>query len=376
MIHLNNAGAALPPAIVTETMLRYLETEAREGGYETADRYKAEIADFYQATAELLHTHARNIAFAGSATDAYMRALCAIPFSAGSIILTSNHDYVSNQIAFLALKRRFGVEIMRCPDKPTGGFDPDIMLELIGRLRPLVVAVTHVPTYSGLVQPVERLGNACREVGAWYLVDACQSAGQIDLDVSVIGCDFLTATMRKYLRGPRGAGFLFASDRVFEAGLEMPVADMFGASWTSPDTYEMRPDAGRFEFWEKSPALLLGSGAALRYALQTGLPWIEYRVSELAASLRTQLRNIPGVQVLDRGDRLCGIVTAHAAHWEMNQVLHYLKENGVNARASTRAVAQIDFPEKHVEWALRLSPHYYNTEAELARVVELLSQLA
>ena len=265
---------------------------------------------------------------------------------------------------------------MRCPDKPTGGFDPDIMLELIGRLRPLVVAVTHVPTYSGLVQPVERLGNACREVGAWYLVDACQSAGQIDLDVSVIGCDFLTATMRKYLRGPRGAGFLFASDRVFEAGLEMPVADMFGASWTSPDTYEMRPDAGRFEFWEKSPALLLGSGAALRYALQTGLPWIEYRVSELAASLRTQLRNIPGVQVLDRGDRLCGIVTAHAAHWEMNQVLHYLKENGVNARASTRAVAQIDFPEKHVEWALRLSPHYYNTEAELARVVELLSQLA
>lgn len=372
MIHLNNAGAALPPAIVTETMLRYLQAEAQMGGYETADQHQSAAADFYAATATLLHTQPRNIAFAGSATDAYARTLCAIPFKSGDIILTSNHDYVSNQIAFMAIRKRYGVEIHRCPDCPAGGFDPEIMLERIRTLRPLVVAVTHVPTNSGLVQPVERLGTACRENGAWYLVDACQSAGQIDLDVSKIGCDFLTATMRKYLRGPRGAGFLFASDRVLEAGLEMPVADMFGANWTGPDAYEMRPDAGRFEFWEKSYALLLGSAAAVRYALQMGMPWIESRVTELAARLRSELSDIPGVQVLDRGERRCGIVTAHAPQWQMQALLQYLKENGVNARASTLAVAQIDFREKQVEWALRLSPHYYNTEAELTRVVELL----
>jgi selenocysteine lyase/cysteine desulfurase len=372
MIHLNNAGAALPPAIVTETMLRYLQTEAQMGGYETADQHQSAAADFYAATATLLHTQPLNIAFTGSATDAYARALCAIPFKSGDIILTTNHDYVSNQIAFMAIRKRYGVEIHRCPDCPAGGFDPEIMLERIRTLRPLVVAVTHVPTNSGLVQPVERLGTACRENGAWYLVDACQSAGQIDLDVSKIGCDFLTATMRKYLRGPRGAGFLFASDRVLEAGLEMPVADMFGANWTGPDAYEMRPDAGRFEFWEKSYALLLGSAAAVRYALQMGMPWIESRVTELAARLRSELSDIPGVEVLDRGERRCGIVTAHAPQWQMQALLQYLKENGVNARASTLAVAQIDFREKQVEWALRLSPHYYNTEAELTRVVELL----
>jgi len=372
MIHLNNAGAALPPAIVTETMLRYLQTEAQNGGYETADLHQAEMADFYAATAELLHTKARNIAFASSATDAYARALCAIPFKAGDIILTTNHDYISNQIAFMAIRKRYGVEVLRCPDKPAGGFDPDIMLKQIRTRRPVLVAVTHVPTNSGLVQPVERLGAACLENGAWYLVDACQSAGQIDLDVAKIGCDFLTATLRKYLRGPRGAGFLFASDRALDAGLEMPVADMFGAEWTSPDTYAMQPDARRFEFWEKSPALMLGSAAAIRYALQMGLPWIETRVAALAALLRSELREIPGVEVLDHGERLCGIVTAYAPHWQMQALLQYLKENEVNARASTLAVAQIDFREKNVPWALRLSPHYYNTEAELTRVAELL----
>ena len=374
-IHLNNAGAALPPRAVVQAMHDYLDLEAQIGGYEAADWRAEDIAGFYSSVAQMLQTPARNIAFAGSATDAYARALSAVPLREGEVVLTTENDYVSNQIAFLSLQKRLGIRVVRAADTPEGGVDVADLERLLKKHRPALVAVTHVPTNSGLVQPVEAVGRLCRAEGVWYLVDACQSAGQMPLDVTQIGCDFLAATFRKFLRGPRGAGFLYVSDRALDAGLEMLLPDMRGANWTAPDEYVAQPDARRYEYWEMSPALLLGSKAAVEYALEQGLEAIQERVVRLAATTRTMLADLPGVRVLDRGASLCGIVTAWRPDWQPQALLQHLAAQRINGRITTIGSAQLDFSRKGVGWALRISPHYYNTEAEIAALGEALSLL-
>jgi selenocysteine lyase/cysteine desulfurase len=375
-IHLNNAGASLPPAAVMQAIQEHLLLESQIGGYEAADLRADSIAGFYQAVARLVNAAPRNIAFANNATDAYARALSAIPFKSGDVIITTENDYVSNQIAFLSLGKRMGVKVVRARDLPIGGVDVDHLESLVRQHRPVLVAVTHVPTNSGLIQPVEAVGRICREHDIWYLVDACQSAGQLRLDVGQIGCDFLSATMRKFLRGPRGTGFLYVSDRVLEAGLEMMYPDMRGASWTGPDTYEVVADARRFEHWEMSLALVLGSKAAVDYALSVGMNWIEATVRTLAAHTRMQLAEIPGVRVLDQGEKLCGIVTCYSDAWDPGKLMETLTAAQINCRVAPFGAAQIDFARKGVPWALRISPHYYNTESEIDRAVAVLKSLS
>ncbi len=370
--HLNNAGASLQPTPVLAAVRRHLELESQIGGYEAADAMTSEIAGFYTSVARLLHAQPRNIAFAVSATDAYARALSSIPWRAGDVILTTENDYSSNQIAFLSLQKRLGVRLLRARDLPSGGVDLEDFERLMRQERPVLAAVTHVPTNSGLVQPIEAIGKICREQNIWYLVDACQSAGQLDLNVERIGCDFLTATMRKYLRGPRGAGFLFASDRVLDAGLELLLPDMRSADWTGADEYQTASTARRFEYWETSIALLLGSKAAVDYALEVGLDFAETRINQLAGLTRQLLSELPGIVVLDKGEHLCGIVTTYAKHWESKALMEKLHAANINCRISPRVAAQIDFSRKGVEWALRVSPHYYNTEEEIGQFVKVL----
>ncbi len=374
-IHLNNAGASLQPRPVLEAVRRHLELETQLGGYEAGDAREPEIRQAYASIAGLVGARPDQIAFASSATDAYARALSCINWQPGDVLLTTENDYVSNQIAFLALKRRFGIELVRAKSDDGIGVDLDDFEKQLKTRRPKLVAVTHVPTNSGLVQPVATLGQLVKQFSdAVYLVDACQSAGQMPLDVQTIGCDFLSATFRKFLRGPRGTGFLYVSDRILKSDMEMMLPDMRSAHWTGPDTYEPAADARRFEYWEMPVALQLGAGAAADYAMHLGLDWIENRTSSLAKTLRSLLQEIPGVQVLDVGAKLSGIVTLHHNRWQPQGIMKLLGENNINGRISTKTVAQIDFGHKGVAWALRLSPHYFNTEDELRQTVEVLRQ--
>ncbi len=368
-IHLNNAGSGLMPRPVLDAVRAHLELESRIGGYEAADAERPAIDRAYASVAALIGAAPEQVAFMENATAAYAQALSAVPWQSGDMILTSRDDYVSNQIMFLSLHRRFGVWVLRAPGAPGGGVDVDAFSQMIRRHRPRLVALTHVPTNSGLVQPVEAIGTACREAGVLYLVDACQSVGQLPVDVAAIGCDFLSATSRKFLRGPRGSGFLYASSRVLDAGLEPLFPDLQGATWTDADTYTVRADARRFENWEFAFALLLGTGAAARYAMDIGIPPIAARTAALAALARERL-SARGFRVLDRGTTLCGIVTVEIPGREPEAFQAALRARRINTSVSTRAYAVLDFDEKGVAWALRISPHYYNTEDEVETAVE------
>lgn len=365
MVHLNNAGCGLAPRSVLSTMVAHLELEARIGGYEAAAARADAVAVFYTQTAALINARPGEIAFAGSATHAYSTALSAIPFQPGDVILTTRDDFVSNQLAFLSLGKRFGVRLVHAPDLPGGGVDVAAMAALMRAHRPRLVAVTHIPTNSGLVQPVAEIGRHCRELDLLYLVDACQSVGQLPVDVAEIGCDLLTATCRKFLRGPRGSGFLYVADRVLRAGYEPLFIDMHGARWTGPDSYRPVHTAARFEDWEFPYATVLGCAEAARYALAVGVDTVASRTPALAARLREKLQQQPGVRVLDRGPQLGALVTFAVQGWQPQEFKAALDARRINSALSFREYAQLDFADKGVDWCLRLSPHYYNTEDEV-----------
>jgi selenocysteine lyase/cysteine desulfurase len=375
LIHLNNAGAALAPRPVREAVEAHLDLEDQVGAYEAADAQKAVIAASYQAVADVLGTQSRNIALMQSSTVAFAQAISAFDLQRGDLLLTSRSDYASNQIMYLSLARRRGIEIVRAPDAPEGGIDPEDVRSIVARRRPKLVALTWVPTNSGLVQPVEAVGEICRQAEVPYLVDACQAVGQMPIDVNRLGCDFLAATSRKFLRGPRGIGFLYVSDRLLESGSHPLLVDMHGASWTDADAFSLTPDARRFEYWEFSHALVLGLGAAARYAIDVGLDVARDRARELAGYVRDRLSRLPGVRVLDRGPELCAIATATVSGRNAEDLKLALRARRINTSSPEREDAVIDMDEKAATSALRISPHYYNTREEIDTAVETLREI-
>jgi selenocysteine lyase/cysteine desulfurase len=374
-VHLNNAGAALVPRPVRAAVDAHLDLEDELGGYEAAEARATALERVGEDLGRLVGAGRRNIALTQNSTTGFAQALGAFDFASGDVILTSRADYASNQIMYLSLARRLGVEIVRAPDLPEGGVDPDAVRALVRRRPPTLVAITWIPTNSGLVQPVAAIGEVCRAAGVPYLVDACQAVGQMPVDAPAIGCDYLAATSRKFLRGPRGIGFLYVADHALTGGAYPLLVDMHGATWSDPDRFELTPDARRFESWEVASALVLGLGAAAAYALDVGLETARDRARALAAYARARLAELPGVRVLDRGAELCAIVTAEPAGRPGAEIKLALRARGINTSSPGRDDAVIDMDEKGARSAIRISPHYYNTAGEIDAAVEALREV-
>lgn len=373
--HLNNAGASLVPNPVHQKILEHLELERTLGGYEAAENCFDEIQNSYRAIGQLIGSQPHNIALTENATGSFLQALSSINFSANDVIVTSSNDYASNQIMYLSLVERLGVRLFRVEDGPDGSVDLHRLENLLRRLNPKLVAISHIPTSSGMVQPVKDIGELCKQYGSIYLVDACQSVGQMPIDVKEIQCDFLSSTGRKFLRGPRGIGFLFVSDRALDLGLKPLFPDLRGADWIMENLYQPAPDASRFENWEFPFSLVLGLGTAASYAQKLGLEEIRQRAWGLAAKTRELLSELKGICLLDRGGQQSAIVTVGLQEKDVTVVCGSLKKLGINTSVCTRSSAVIDFDNRKIDSALRISPHYFNTEAEIEELVSALANL-
>ncbi|HEY2376790.1 MAG TPA: aminotransferase class V-fold PLP-dependent enzyme [Gemmatimonadaceae bacterium] len=367
--HLNNAGAALMPTPVIRAIDDHIRLESEIGGYEAEEAREDASAEVYEEIGALVRAPARNMAIVANATAGFVQSMSAFDFRRGDVILTSNCDYVSYQITFLSLVERLGIEIRHAPDLPEGGIDAAAVREMLRRERVRLVHVSWIPTNSGLVQDVAAVGAVCEEAGVPYLVDACQAIGQLEIDVAAIRCDYLSVTARKFLRGPRGIGFMYVSDGALARGDHPLFVDMRGAKWVDVDRYELVDGAQRFEDWEFPRALVLGLGAAARYARGVGVGTAGRRAAALAATLRSELATIEDVRVLDRGRDRCAIVTIDVRDWDADDLVGELAGRGINTTASLRWYGLIDFARKGTTSALRISPHYYNTEEEIASVV-------
>jgi selenocysteine lyase/cysteine desulfurase len=370
VLHFNNAGAALPPRPVVDAQVDHIEREATIGGYEAADEAAGRIDRTYDAIAAMLGCDAEEVALVENATRAWDMAFYAMPFEEGDRILTSRSAYASNQIACLQVARRTGATVDVVPSDDSGQVDVDRLRAMMDR-RVALICLTHVPTNSGLVNPAAEVGAVAREAGVPFLLDACQSAGQMPLDVDRLGCTMLSATGRKYLRGPRGTGFLYV-DRDWIERLEPPMLDLHAATWTGPESYRIQPDATRFETWESYVGGQVALGEAVGYALDVGLAAIRERVEGLAATLRSALEGVPGVTVRDPGRRRCGITTFTADSVPAERLKAALRERDVNVSVSPPASTRLDADARNLPPLVRASVHYYNTEAEIDRFCQTL----
>lgn len=372
VLHLNNAGAALMPKPVLDACTRHLQLEATIGGYEAADAARQSIERTYAAIAGLLNARTAEIAIVDSATRAWNMAFYGLPLAAGDRILTARASYASNFIGYLN-RAKSGVAIDVAPPDESGQVD---VTELERRItsRTRLIALTHVPTNGGLVNPAEDVGRVARRHGIPFLLDACQSAGQLPLDVEKIGCDMLSATGRKYLRGPRGTGFLFVRSDFLER-LDPPTPDLHGAEWTSPTEYRLRDDARRFELWESNLAATIGLGAAVKYALEQDVRTTWTRIEMLAASLRERVAALDGATVRDVGRVRGGIVTFDLAQHDPHVLKKRLRELGINVSVSEPNSTLLDARSRSLPPMIRASVHYYNTEEEIERFIECLEDL-
>jgi selenocysteine lyase/cysteine desulfurase len=184
------------------------------------------------------------------------------------------------------------------------------------------------------------------------------------LDVAKIGCQLLSGTGRKFLRGPRGTGFLYVSRTILDR-LDPPFIDLHAATWTDARSFELRPDARRFENWESYVAGRVGLRAAVRYALEVGLAPIRARVTALAERLRAELARLPGIKVQDLGRTRSGIVTFTKEDELPRAIQARLHAAGINVSVSSKSSAQLDFGRRGLSQVVRASVHYFNTDQEI-----------
>lgn len=373
VLHFNNAGAALMPRCVLDAQIGHLELEARIGGYEAADREAARTAAVYDSVARLVGARRDEIALAENATAAWDMAFYALVFEPGDRILASQVEYAANYVAFLQVAKRTGAVVEVIPSNEHGETCPQALADMIDD-RVKLISLTWVPTNGGLVNPAAEIGAVARRHGICFLLDACQAAGQMPIDVAALGCNMLTATGRKFLRGPRGTGFLYVRRDLLRT-LEPPLIDHFAAPWVAPDRYELRPDARRFETWENNYAARLGLGAAVDYALDIGIDATWARVRALGDRLRAALAELPRIRLHDIGRIRCGIVTFTIDGVDPVKAEAALRAQNINVTVSRPSSTLLDSEARHLPPMVRASVHYYNDETEIFRFTRAVAAL-
>jgi selenocysteine lyase/cysteine desulfurase len=377
LIHFNNAGASIMPKAVLNSQTQHLLLESQIGGYEAAKQMQTQISDVYASVAKLINCHPDEVALVENATIGWVAAFQSIPFKKGDKILTVECEYGSNYLAYLQLQAQKGVEIEVIPSTGTGEACVATLQDILEKdidKKIKLISVTHIPTNGGLVNPIIEIGKLARQYNVLYLVDACQTAGQLPIDVIEIGCDFLSATGRKYLRGPRGSGFLYVRKEIIEQ-LEPPMVDVRSARWTDLNTYTLKADATRFENWENNYAALLGLGCAIDYALDIGIENIVDKNNQLATSLRDKLSAISTVTVQDIGSEQCAIVTFSVQGVESLVIKEALQAYSINVSCSSPSSTLIDATRRNLPDLVRSSVHYFNTDQQISIFIDALNDI-
>lgn len=376
LIHFNNAGAALMPAPVIAAVTNHLQLEGSLGGYEAAGLQAAALESVYTSVGRLINAFPQEIAVVENATRAWDMAFYSLPLKAGDVILTSASEYAGNYIPYLQLKQQRGIEIQVIPNDEHGQVSLAALQVMLDAPRVALVSLPMIATNGGPVQPVEQIGALARAAGVLFLLDACQGVGQLPIDVRKIGCHMLAATSRKYLRGPRGMGFLYV-ERALCQRMEPVLLDLHAATLISADRYRLRDDARRFENWECNVAAKLGLGAAVDYALAQGVESMWERIGHLAGTLRQQLSDIPGVVLQDPLKAPCGIVTFTHQRLDASEVQQYLagQEKRINVSTSRRQSTLLDMHQRGLEAVTRSSVHAYNNQAEIDALVEAVRRI-
>ncbi|MFJ2664658.1 aminotransferase class V-fold PLP-dependent enzyme [Nocardia fluminea] len=372
-VFLDSAGSSLPPKIVLDTMIAHLHREAEIGGYRAANERLDDLAAVKTSIATLIGATPNTIALSDSASRSWADFAYSVPLHPGDRILISGADYASNAIAALQRAKHTGAVVERIPSDDTGRLDTDALADMLDE-RVRLVSLQHAPTNGGLVNPVAEATRIAHDAGALVLLDACQSTGQLPIDVVEFGVDAMSATGRKWLRGPRGTGFLYVRSELAQT-MEPARLDLHSAAWVSPTEYRLAADASRFEFWECGVAARLGLGTAVDYLLAQGPGEVYAAVADRAEYLRKTLPELPGVTVRDLGTEHSGIVSFTAEGHDPEQLRDRLAEHAITVTVSHAGSTLLDMSERTLPAVLRASPHCFVSPADLDRFVATLAEL-
>ena len=372
IIHFNNAGCALSPHPVTDSVISHLQLEQRIGGYEAASQAEKQVANFYTQLAQLLNCESSEIAFMESATRAWQSALLSLDLKAGDEIITAGNEYAGNYLSLLALARHRSIEFRTLALEADGRIKAEKLEQQLST-KTRAILITHIASQRGDIQDIKAIGEIAHAEGICLLVDACQSVGQLPLDLQEIKCDFLCATGRKYLRGPRGTGFLFARSQS-TASFIPPVIDLQSASWDTAESFTVKKNAGRFESFERNLAGQIGLGRAVEYANSLGMIHIAARIQGLAERLVAGLQSLQGVRIHELSEPRSGIVTFSKTGAEAVALQSHLYQRGINTSISKRNNARLDLGRETQGDVIRVSMHYYNSRSEIERFIQVIDR--
>ncbi|MFM1723495.1 aminotransferase class V-fold PLP-dependent enzyme [Rhodococcus sp. PAM 2766] len=372
-VFLDSAGSSLPPQPVLATVIGHLRREAEVGGYVAAAERADDLTAVRTSIAQLIGATAPEIALVDSATRAWCDFFTSIPLRPGDRVLLSQVEYASNAITALHRAKETGAVVEVVPSDPTGRIDLDALERMIDD-RVTLVSLVHVPTNGGLINPVREVVDLAHRHGALVLLDACQSVGQLPIDVGELGVDALSATGRKWLRGPRGTGFLYIRGDLARE-LKPMAMDLHGAQWLSPDEYLPAADASRFELWECDVAARLGLGVAVDYLLSIGVDYAARAIATGADRIRSELGALPGVRLHDLGTDRCGIVTFTIDGTEPSSIRDRLADSRITVTVSGRSSTLLDMSARGLDAVVRASPHYFVSDGDLSRFAEAVGQL-
>ncbi|CAM9205098.1 unnamed protein product [Ectocarpus fasciculatus] len=386
--HFNNAGASPMPAPVVQAVKQVLDSEHLLGGYEAQELYEKDIQNLYSSIGRLLNAPhpTKEIALVDSATTAWVKAFYSVPLSAGDVILVSKVEYAANMVAILQQSRRVGASIVYIPSDEHGCVCLKALESILNSTPSIkLVCITWIPTNGGVVNDAARIGQlVAQHSEVLYLLDACQAVGHIKVDVQVLGCHMLAATGRKYLRGPRGTGFLYISEKTLSMVHEPATIDHLAAPWVELGAYAVQPSARRYEQWEKNISGLVGLGVAIDYYLDeasVGVEWAEQRVRGLATKLRWTIdRSLPNITLYDLGDSAvastqCGIVSFSVNGVSASAVKKILRDHSIFVSVSSPASTLIDASARSLPDVVRASVHYFNTELEIFLICDVLRDI-
>lgn len=372
-IHLDNSGSALMPQPVITALQHAIERDAAFGGYVAQEQQAAALEEGYTSLTRLLGGEVADYAFVGSAVDGWTKAFYSLPLKAGDNIVTAYNEYCSNYIAYLQLQKNRGVEIRVARQASGGGVDLDHLQSLIDS-RTTLISLSHMPSSSGEINPAEQVGEIARSAGVLYQLDACQSVGHVPVNVDRIGCDIMTGTSRKFLRGPRGIGFLYVNEKA-RLVMEPVVLTNQSAEWTSASEYTLRQDARVFEAWERSVANQLGFSAAIDYLLELGVETATAQIAENAAYLRARLGDIKNIRVECPPGATSAIMTFNVNEQAPSDVKATLERQNIAVQTASVVHTRLDLEERGVESAVRVSPHYYNNRTDMDALLNALEDL-
>ncbi|MBO6503946.1 MAG: aminotransferase class V-fold PLP-dependent enzyme [Kordiimonadaceae bacterium] len=372
-IHLDNCGSALMAQPVIDEISAVFQREIAVGGYVAQEQQADKLSSSYNLLAELFDGHADDFAFVGSAVDGWTKAFYSVPFEPGDNIVTAYNEYCSNYVAYLQVAKLRGVEIRVARQADAGGIDLNHLNELVDS-RTRLISISHMPSSSGEINQVQDVGLIAREKGVLYQLDACQSAGHIPVSIADIGCDIMTGTSRKFLRGPRGIGFLYVNEKA-RSLMEPVVLTNQSAEWSAQDAYSLRQDTKVFEAWERSVTNQLGFAVAIQYLLDLGVEKATNQIANNATYLRKQLPNVKGVRVECPPNAVSAIITLNKDGLTPSDIKSRLEKQAIGVQVASVVHTRLDLEARGIESAVRVSPHYYTSQSDMDGFLNALEAL-